>query len=257
MHLKNPYQYAPSKAFKKLLLCEFKLARRVPYGLILGLGLPMMLLIIFGSIPALRQVQSSLDNQSYFDLSVPTLIGLAITGIAFISLPNALVTYREQGVLRRLSTTPVPPSWLLAAQIIVNMVVAIIGLSLLVIVGMIAFNLNSPRDWFGYVVTIILTITSLFTLGIWIAAIARNNMGARAMGGILFYIVLFFGGLWIPRPIMPKTLLDISNWTPLGSSVAGIQNTMQGHNPTGQALLCLGLYTVVFALLSVKSFRWD
>jgi ABC-2 type transport system permease protein len=48
------------------------------------------------------------------------LIALVVAALGLSSLPTPLVSYREQGVLRRLSTTPLPPSWVLAAQLIIN-----------------------------------------------------------------------------------------------------------------------------------------
>jgi ABC-2 type transport system permease protein len=49
---------------------------------------------------------------------------------------------------------------------------------------------------------------------------------AQGIGGLLFFALMFFGGIWLPRPMMPDVLLNISNWTPLDASVAAIQNAM-------------------------------
>jgi len=38
--------------------------------------------------------------------------------------------------------------------------------------------------------------------------------GSR-IDGFLFFALMFFGGIWLPRPMMPAVLLNISNWTPL------------------------------------------
>jgi len=50
---------------------------------------------------------------SYF----PILISFALAGLCLVSLPIHLARDREQGILRRMSTTPVPPAWLLAAEV--------------------------------------------------------------------------------------------------------------------------------------------
>jgi ABC-2 type transport system permease protein len=71
------------------------------------------------------------------------------------------------------------------------------------------------------------------------------------------YALLFFGGLWIPRQMMPTALLDISNWTPLGASAAAMQSAIQGTFPTLQSLICLIAYTVVFGFLAARFFRWE
>ena len=51
-------------------------------------------------------------------------IGLSLCMLALLHLPLPMVTNRQMGVLRRFATTPAPPSWLLAAQVIINLVLA-------------------------------------------------------------------------------------------------------------------------------------
>jgi ABC-2 type transport system permease protein len=234
----------PRAAFNKLLLNEARLAWRLPLGIVLGLGLPVLLLVIFGSIPALTQ-------------TFPVLIGMSVLMLATIFLPRVLVAYREQGVLRRFSITPVPPIWLLAAQVIVNLCLAVVGIAILTIVGIAAFGLRSPQDLLAYVLCCLLTISSLFAIGLFITAIAKNNGVANAIGALFLYIMLFFGGLWIPIQVMPHGLRDVSNWMPLGASVSSIQNAMQGHFPSLQSLVCLAAYTLVFGYLAIRYFRWE
>jgi ABC-2 type transport system permease protein len=255
--MSSPVVKTPRAAFNKLLLNETRLACRPPLALFAGLGIPILLLVLFGSIPATTKVTKALDGLSYFTSSFPILIGMTVLMLGAIFLPRVLVSYREQGVLRRLSTTPVPPAWILAAQVVLNLCLAVIGIAILTIVGIAAFGLKSPQDLLGYLLGCLLTITSLFAIGLCIASVAKNNGVANAMAGLFFYIMLFFGGLWIPLQVMPRVLRDISNWTPLGASVSGIQNAMQGHFPTTQSLVCLVIYTLVFGYLAVRYFRWE
>lgn len=79
----------------------------------------------------------------------------------------------------------------------------------------------------------------------------------KAIGGILFIALLFFAGLWIPRPLMSNVLLDIRNWIPAGACVAVMQNAMQGTALALQPLLLLIGYTMVFGYLSMRLFRWE
>jgi ABC-2 type transport system permease protein len=246
----------PRAAFRKLLLNETRLAFRPPV-LLASLGLPIVLLIIFGCIPATTKVSKSLGGLSYFSSSFPILIGITVLMLGAMFLPRVLVTYREQGILRRLSITPVPQAWLLAAQVILNLCLAVIGIVILTIVGIAAFGLPLPKDLVGYILVCVLTITSLFALGLGITSVAKNNGVASIMAALLFYLMLFTGGLWIPLQIMPRVLRDVCIWTPLGAAVSGIQSAMQGHFPSAQSLICLVGYTLVFAYLSVRYFRWE
>jgi|SRR5271157_3029624 len=247
----------PRAAFGKLLLNECRLALRLPIGLGLGLGLPILLLVILGLIPGARKPSSDLGGLSYFALLYPILIAVTILMQSINMLPRNLIKYRETGILRRLSVTPVPPSWLLAAQIVINLAIAVIGIILLTVVGVAAFGLAIPKDLSGFLLADLLTVTSLFAVGLCIAAMVENDAVAQGIGGILFFALLFFGGLWIPRPLMPTVLINISNWTPIGASVDALQRAMQGLFPSLQSLLVLMVYTVVFGYLAVRYFKWE
>jgi ABC-2 type transport system permease protein len=247
----------PKKAFSKLVLNETRLAWRIPTGLFAGLGLPLLLLIIFGSIPALSQHTRQLDGLSYFEISFPILLTLTVLSLSFIALPQRLVSYREQGILRRFSVTPPTPIWLLGAQVVVNLCMALVGLLILIVIGLTVFGVQAPKDIAGFLLALFLTITAFFAVGLWVAAIARNNGTSNAIGGILFYVMLFFSGIWIPREIMPAVLKNISDWTPAGASVGAVQNAIQGASIPLHLLLALGFYTLVFGYLAVRYFRWE
>jgi ABC-2 type transport system permease protein len=172
-------------------------------------------------------------------------------------LPRNLVVYRETGILRRLSVKPVPPAWLLAAQTVVNLVMGVAGLVILTVVGIAAFGLGTPKDWPGFLLANLLTITSLFAVGLCIAAVAKNSGVASAINGLLFYALMFFGGLWIPRPMMPAVLIKISDIMPHGASVAASQDAMQGRFPSLKEILVLCAYTVILGCLAVRYFKWE
>jgi len=248
---------APRAAFGQIVRNEARLAWRLPAGLIFGVGLPVLLLIIFNEIPSFHQVQASLGGLTAFDVYVPILIAMVIAIIALISLPGPLVTYRDQGILRRLSTTPVPPSWVLAAQLVVAFCITIASLLILIVVSITAFGLDVPKNPGALVLAIVLSIAAMFAIGLCIAAVARTGVAARAIGAAAFYPMLFFSGMWFPRELMPAVLQDISNVTPLGAAVEAIQDAMQGQFPPAEPLLVLAGYALVFALIARRFFRWE
>lgn len=255
--MKNTKIKTPRVAFGKLLLNEARLALRSPIGIGMGLALPLLLLVVFGSIPVMRQVSSDLGGLSYFALSFPILIVVTVLTLSIVILPRSLIKYRETGILRRLSVTPVPPSWLLAAQIAINLAIVVVGIIILTAAGVAVFGLEIPKNIPEFLLADFLTITSLFAVGLCIAAMVKNDAVAQGIGGFLFFALMFFGGIWIPRPLMPPILLDISNGMPLGASVDAIQRAMQGLLPSLQSILVLTAYTLVFGYLAVRYFKWE
>jgi ABC-2 type transport system permease protein len=248
----------PRAAFGKLLACEARLAWREPIGLVLGLAIPVVLLVVFGAISmAQHKAEPQLGGLTVIAVYIPILIAVCLGMLALFSLPRALVAYRELGILRRLSTTPLPPSWVLAAQVVVNFVLAVWALIILVVASAAALGVAAPKNLAGFALAFLLSVAALFALGLWVAAVARSATSANAMAGSLFFPLIFFAGLWYPQQFMPTALRDVGQLTPLGASVQALQNATQGHFPPAEPLLVMAAYAVVFALLAWRSFRWE
>jgi len=243
-------------AFGKIVVNEARLAWRRPVGLLGGV-VPILLLVIFGELPAFQHAAPSLGGLSPFDVYVPILVVFGLAMLATFGLPIPLVTYRELGVLRRLSTTPVPPSWLLAAQAVVQLCVALAGTVVLVVVAVTVFGAAPPKNPGEFALSVLLSIAGLLPIGLMIAAIARTANAASVIGRLAFFPMMFFAGLWLPRELMPAVLLDISNYTPLGASVEAMQDSMLGGTLPVAPLLVLAAYAVVFGFLAKRFFRWE
>jgi ABC-2 type transport system permease protein len=248
---------APRSAFGNLVKDEFRLAWRTRTGLIAGLGLPLLLLVVFGSLPGAGQPQESLAGLTILDVYLPVIIAFSIAALGLVIMPQALATYREQGILRRLSTTPVPPAWVLGAQLVVNAALVVVAMLLLEVVGAAVFGVAAPRSPGALVLAMVLSIAAIFAIGLDVAAVARGATMAQAIGGALFIPLLFFGGLWLPRAAMPVVLRDVSNLTPLSAAADAIQSALLTGFPPVTSLLVLVAYAVVFWWLAVRFFRWE
>jgi ABC-2 type transport system permease protein len=244
-------------AFGQIVRNEARLARRQPIPLIGSIGLPVILMIIFGEIPSSNQVVSTLGGLSLFDVYLPIIMVLGLTMLTLLGLPGPMVSYRELGVLRRLSTTPVPPSWLLAAQVVVQLCVALTGLLIVNVVSVTAFGAADPKSPAGLALSCLLAIAGLFALGLLIAAVARTSGSVNAIGRLALIPLLFFAGLWLPRVLMPHILQVISDYSPLGAAVEAIQDSMQTGFPPARPLLVLVAYAVVFGFAARRFFRWE
>jgi ABC-2 type transport system permease protein len=258
--LAQPRQLLDSRrraAFGSIVLNEARLSWRRPVVLVAGLGLPVALLILFGSLPTFQQTAPGLGGLTLFDIYVPVLLVFGLAMLTLLGLPIPLVTYRELGVLRRLSTTPVPPSWLLAAEATVQMVATIIEVAAIIIVSVVAFGAPTPKSPAGIVLSCLLAIVAMVPLGLLIASLARTANAANVIGRLTFFPLMFFAGLWLPRALMPAALHDIANYSPLGAAAQAIQDSMLTGFPPFAPLLTLAGYAVAFSFLAARLFRWE
>ncbi len=244
-------------AFGKIVLNEARLAWRNPRGLIFGVGLPALMVVIFGELPKAQVHHSSLGGLTRFNVEVPVLISFVIAAMALYSLPVSLASYREQGILRRLSITPARPSWVLAAQVVVNLAFALAGLGIILAVGTAAFGESAPGSPGGFTLAVVLSVAAIFAIGLAIAALAKTAGGAVAIGAALFLPLMFFAGLWLPRQEMTAGLADVSDYSPLGAVSQTTQDAIGGTFPPAALLLTLAAYAAVFGLVAARYFSWE
>jgi ABC-2 type transport system permease protein len=241
----------------KMTWNEMRLFLREPIAVFFGVLFPSLLVVILGSIPAFRVPNEAIGGLRVVDLYVPISIALALALLALTALPSYLGTYREKGILRRLAVTPMPPARLLLAQLLTNLLMAIISVALLLAVARIIFDVALPRQIIGYTVAFLLAAAALFAMGLFVAAIAPSGRSAPSIGMILYFPIMFFAGLYVPRAAMPATLQHIGDFTPLGAGVQALQDSMTGLWPQPLHLAVMAAYVIVFGVAAARLFRWE
>jgi ABC-2 type transport system permease protein len=249
---------ARRRSYWLLTLTELRLAWRYPVGIIFGLALPMLLLVIFGSIPSLLHTSKEFGGVSFFTVYAPTLLVLVLLVLGLLSLPMQMASYREQGVLRRMSTTPVPASALLCAQLAVSVILASLSIAMILGVGAAAYNLALPSQPGWLTLSLILAIAAMFGIGLCVAGFAATPQVANAIGSGCFYPLAFFSGLYIPLVALHSSTIDeISRALPSGAAFDALHASLAGHSPGGEALGLLLAYAVVSSAIAIRWFRWD
>ena len=136
---------------RALITTEARLLFREPIYWLVVILLPTAILAIFGSIFGPSEPDPALGGLRFVDVFVPSLVVITVATLGIQTLPIRLATYREKGVLRRLSTTPAHPFRLLIAQFVVYTVTALIALALLIVVANVAFGVPWPQEPLVYV----------------------------------------------------------------------------------------------------------
>jgi ABC-2 type transport system permease protein len=245
------------RVFVKLTRSEFRLFVREPALLFWIFAFPSILVVILGSIPAFREPIADLGGLRVVDLYAAIAVILTLASLAFQVAPQALATYRERGILRRLATTPVRPVALLGAQLVMSLLTAVGSIALLLIIARLAFDVALPRNAAGFAVAFLATAGAAFAIGLFIAALAPGGKAANTIGTLSFFPLMFFAGLWTPREVFPEVLRRIADLTPLGAGERVVQEAMSGQWPAWGSLTVLVAYMLVFGLAAARLFRWE
>lgn len=244
-------------ALARLTITEFRLLLREPMLVFWGFAFPLLLLTVFGLIPSFRQTHAGYRGQTVLETYVPVLIVMMLGLLSYSALPTVLATYREQGILRRLKTTPAGALRVLAAQLLVNFGSAVAMVALILVVARLAFGVPFPLAPGIWTFVAVLTAAGTLAVGLFVAAVAPTGRVATTIGSIMFYPLMFFSGLWLPIPSMPPALQHICHATPLGAAWESFQSAALGHWPPALALLTMIAYPVAFGLAAARLFRWE
>ncbi|MGW3101610.1 ABC transporter permease [Streptomyces sp. NPDC001100] len=240
-----------------VLRTELRLFRREPGALFWILAFPTLLLVILGSIPGFRHHQADLGGLRTIDVYVPVTVLLGMIVGALQSMPQTLTGYRERGILRRMSATPVRPSALLSAQMVVYGAAALASALLALIVGRLAFDVRLPEQAFGYLLALLLAILAALALGAVVSALSRTTKIAGAIGSAVFFPMMFCAGVWIPVNSMPDVMARIVGYTPFGAAAEALNRAAAGHWPGWTHLGVLVAWTVLLTAGASRWFRWE
>ncbi|GAA2844119.1 ABC transporter permease [Streptosporangium fragile] len=242
----------------KMILTEAKLFLRDPAGTIFAVLLPLTLLLGLGSIPGFQEPSPELGGERPIDTQLPgMMVILSVVTMALTVLPGTLVGYREKGVLRRMSTTPVSPVRLLVAQVVNNLAVAVTATALLVGLGFLVLGSVPPKSPLAFAGVFVLGTASMFGLGLLVAAVTSKAQTAQGIGSLLMFPLLFMAGMWVPREVMPELVRRIGDFLPMAPFADALRATWAGNAPQMLHLVVMALTVLVTGVLAARLFRWE
>ncbi|GLZ33444.1 transport permease protein [Lentzea sp. NBRC 105346] len=239
---------------RRIVEIEARLFLRERRNAVFSLLFSTLLLLVLGSIPGLRTPDSQFGGLRFVDVYAPTLIVITLAFLGLQRVPQVVATYRESGVLRRFATTPVDPARLLVAQMIVNMVAALVSIAITVAVGHLVFGIDLPHHPVWMVLAVALGAAALFGVGLVIAALAPTARAAGGIATVVFMLIMFFGGAYLPRKMLPEVVNRIGEHLPPG--VQALQDGWLGGTPQPLHLAIMALVTIVAGTVAARTFRW-
>ena len=254
---------ARPRGFGRLVLTEGKVWLRGS-ELFWALAFPTLLIVGQAAVaPELRAVASGdtwagtpFYGVAIINIILPGILAMAIGTTALSIMPVTFGGFREKGVIRRLSATPMRPQSLFAAHFIINVTMALAGALIAVVVTSALFPVAVPRNTGLVVLGFVLGMAALMALGSLISARVSRASAGTAIGNIVFFPLLLTAGVF--TIVEPGTVLyQIARVTPLGaaSQVMSYGWFGGGTFPWVQIAAML-VWTAVLAPLAVKLFKW-
>ena len=251
----------PSAASRPRMLAahtalETKLLLRNGEQLLLLLVIPMTLLLLLSQLEIVE-----LPAGRRIDFLAPGLIALAIMSTAFTGQAVATGYERRYGALRRLATTPLRRSTLIAGKTLT--VLAVEALQLALLAGTALALGWQPKTGPGSLAAtgaLVITGTAAFSgLGLLLAGTLRAE-ATLAAANLIYLVLLLVGGVIVPVDRFPAGVQPLLELLPIALLTDGLRGALGPAGTGGSPWLAtagLLVWAGVAITAAAAMFRWD
>ena len=207
---------------------------------------------------SIEEVRNSKNDASYFDFVLAGLIGLALMNSSIMGIAIGMSKYREDKILKRITTTPLKTWKFITAEVAARLTVNVVQISLILLVGVGFFHANI----FGSYVTLFaisLLGGLLFQLiGFTIASVTKTADAAQGLSQVVTIPMMFLAGVFFPTDQLPKWLNSIVEFLPLAPLLRMIRDVaLDGKSVFSDPknMIIVGSWIIICFLISVFRFK--
>jgi ABC-2 type transporter len=179
---------------------------------------------------------------------------------SFWGLSATLVTFREQGILRRFHVAPVTASDLLASSIVANFVLTIPTVLVELFLARVLFHVPSLGNPISLFLLISVGIISFGSLGLVVASVTNTMQETQVLNQLLWLPLIFLSGATFPLAFLPRTVQRFGLFLPATYLVNGLQQTIVNSATAWSRyaeILSLAVWACLTFFLSAQLFRWE
>jgi len=200
---------------------------------------------------------------NWFAVFVPTFVVM----FAFFIVPGLapeLLKERREGTMRRLLAAPLARRTILLGKMLAYLLIVFLQVLVLFGVGSIFFDMPLGDDPLGIILVSIVMGLAATSLGVMVAALARTERQADAVGMVLGFLLAGIGGCiqigLIPNYRMEGFLGTLSKFVPHSYALDSYRILMIESGKLGDVLpniLILLGFAVVFFVIGVWQFKYE
>ncbi|MGC1107650.1 MAG: ABC transporter permease [Candidatus Acidiferrales bacterium] len=214
----------------------------------------MPLIFLFGAVTFFGRGSSAVTAYVLGAILTITVMG------SFWGLSVQLVTFREQGILRRFRVSPVTASAMLASSVISNYLLTLP----IVVIEMLAcqyfFHLRSWGNLWEIFVLVTLGSAAFAAFGLIVASVTNTMQETQMINNLLWMGFLFLSGATIPLAKFPGWLQRCSLFIPATYLARGLESATNNLATKGEIvtdIIALTLGLAVAFEISRQIFRWE
>ncbi|PRY58232.1 ABC-2 type transport system permease protein [Knoellia remsis] len=252
-------------------LVELKMYSREKEAVFFGFLFPVLMLALFSMIfgDGFTEGNAAEDGVTAARFFLPGMAAAGVMLTSFQTMAMSVATERDDGTLKRLRATPMPPMSYFLGKVGLVVVTSLAQFALLLLVARLAFGVELPTDpgrWLTFAWVFVLGVAGGTVLGIAYSSMASS---ARAIGALVIaptLVLQFISGVYFAFADLPDWLKQVASVFPLKWIAQGMRSVffpeqwqraeMAGSWEHGRTALVLVAWLVLGLLLCARTFRW-
>lgn len=218
--------------------------------------LPIGFFVLLGSVYGEDEIEG-VKGSRYL---LAGLLGYGVAATAFAGLSISLVIRREEGILKRLRATPLPPATAIAAMLGSTLVVYALEAVALIAIGRAFFDVPVPDRLLSLALVLLLGALAFAALGLALTAFIRSGEGSSAVVNAIYLPMTFISGSFFSPHSFPRALELIGEILPLTHFIRVVRYVLLEHGQIWSrpgAVSIVAAWGVGGAIVAVRYFRWE
>jgi ABC-2 type transport system permease protein len=240
------------KTILTLAAMRIRITVRNKAFLFFSLIMPMVFFFLYGSVFAKGNVQA-------VTFLMGPVLSLTVMG-TFWGLSMQLVSWREQGILRRFRLAPISPASMIASSVIANYALILPTVFLQLFLARYIYHVTAFGNWITLFVFVILGITCFGALGLIVASVTNTMQETQIINQLLWFSFLFLSGATVPLSVLPVVVQRIGLFLPATYLVSGLQRAMVYNQAVwflSVEIISLAAWGALAFFISSVLFRWE
>lgn len=234
-----------------LLLLQWQLRRSLPYIpllVVVQVALAVATVVGYGLLVG----TPSPDVALYLATGAPTI---TLITVGLVMTPQMLAQAKTEGSLDWMRTLPVPRWTFLASDLLMWTLIALPGMVLGVVAGVLRFNVHLSIAPWVVLAALLVSLTSA-SVGYAMASVLPPML-AQLLTQVLIFVVLLFSPVSYPASRMPEWLQTAHQFLPIEPMAqlvrAGLANA--DFTVPGRSIVVLGVWVCVAVAAALSALR--
>jgi len=235
---------------------------RNPASAFFTFAFPLMFVVIFNLIFGSSKYSQFGPNATVSDFYTPALMAFSIITACYTNIAMGVVFAREEGILKRMRGTPLPPWVYLFARIAVSVMVAVLLVVIIGVFGRVFYHVKLPgvRTLPALAVALVVGAATFCAIGLAMTSFVPNVDAAPAVVNATIFPLLFISDIFIPIQ-GNGVLTHIAAIFPVkhlsNAVIAAYNPHTVGTGFKGKDLAIMGAWGAAALVVALRRFRWE